>query len=331
MSDSTDEYPSLDDIPEGDVREDNDDQGNGTPRSPDDAQDNKTVQDNKNKDEQGHRIDTHPNRADGARNFIARRELQRHELAALVSCVLFPIIGAWLLHAIRSQLSRPSEGLVSNYNLTIFLLAAEIRPISHLLKLVHARTLHLQRVVASSDSATLTESTAAYDSKILDLSKRLDEIETHLANSKTQSALDGITQGSPPAAHHSQRRGKQKEAEADLPSTSHLVTEVRNLIQPDIDALNRAVRRYEKRSATSSAQTEARFQDLEARLRESIGIAAAHHQRQGAFGFDFVRGALQWISTTLLFPLRFLWTVACLPARMTAWCFRSSGNVVNTA
>ena len=54
----------------------------------------------------------------------ATNELYTHEMLALLSCFLFPLLGAYLLHTIRSQLSRPSEGLVSDYNLTIFLLAS---------------------------------------------------------------------------------------------------------------------------------------------------------------------------------------------------------------
>ncbi|KAK2935623.1 hypothetical protein FoTM2_003566 [Fusarium oxysporum f. sp. vasinfectum] len=57
----------------------------------------------------------------------ALAELYYYEIIALASCFILPLLGAYLLHAIRSQLSRPSEGLVSNYNLTIFLLVAELR------------------------------------------------------------------------------------------------------------------------------------------------------------------------------------------------------------
>jgi len=52
-----------------------------------------------------------------------------------------------LLHAIRSQLSRPSEGLVSNFNLTIFVLAAELRPAAQVVKLIRNRSLYLHSVV----------------------------------------------------------------------------------------------------------------------------------------------------------------------------------------
>ena len=80
-------------------------------------------------------------------NEAAANELYIHEVLALLSCFISPLLAAYLLHAIRSQLSRPSEGLISNYNLTIFVLASELRPMAHLVKLIQARTLHLQRVV----------------------------------------------------------------------------------------------------------------------------------------------------------------------------------------
>jgi hypothetical protein len=77
----------------------------------------------------------------------AAANLRQHEMLALVSTFLFPAGAAYLLHVIRGQLSRPSEGLVSDYNLTIFLLAAEIRPIRQLIRLFTHRTIHLQRIV----------------------------------------------------------------------------------------------------------------------------------------------------------------------------------------
>ncbi|KLU87479.1 hypothetical protein MAPG_06479 [Magnaporthiopsis poae ATCC 64411] len=91
----------------------------------------------------------------GARH-TALRELYFHEITALLMCFLSPVVGASILHGIRTQLSRPSEGLVSNYNLTVFLLAAEIRPVRHLMCLVQARTIHLQRVVLANPYALVT-------------------------------------------------------------------------------------------------------------------------------------------------------------------------------
>jgi hypothetical protein len=52
----------------------------------------------------------------------AHKELRTNEMLALFTCFIGPLVGACLLHAIRSQLTRPAEGLVSNYNLTIFVM-----------------------------------------------------------------------------------------------------------------------------------------------------------------------------------------------------------------
>jgi hypothetical protein len=77
----------------------------------------------------------------------AESEMRRNEVVALAACFVGPLVGGWMLHAVRSQLSRPSEGLVSNFNLAVFVLAAELRPAAQVVKLVRARALHLQRLV----------------------------------------------------------------------------------------------------------------------------------------------------------------------------------------
>lgn len=84
----------------------------------------------------------------------AAQNLRTHETLAFVSTFVFPALGAYILHVIRGQLSRPSTGLVSDYNLSIFLLAAEIRPVRQLIRLTTNRTLHLQRVASGVESRT---------------------------------------------------------------------------------------------------------------------------------------------------------------------------------
>jgi len=89
-----------------------------------------------------------PHSVDPAR-AAAEREMRTYELAALACCFLGPLLGGALLHAIRAQLSRPSEGLVSNFNLAIFVLAAELRPVAQVVKLMRGRVLHLHRTVGA--------------------------------------------------------------------------------------------------------------------------------------------------------------------------------------
>lgn len=77
----------------------------------------------------------------------AEDELKYDEARALLACFAGPLLGGWLLHLIRSSLSRPSEGLVSNFNLTIFVLAAELRPAAQVVKLLRSRNEYLQSLV----------------------------------------------------------------------------------------------------------------------------------------------------------------------------------------
>jgi hypothetical protein len=77
----------------------------------------------------------------------AEINLRRTELVALAFCVLSPLIGGYLLHYIREFLSRPSEGLVSTFNITLFVMAAELRPALKLMEMIKQRSLHLQKVV----------------------------------------------------------------------------------------------------------------------------------------------------------------------------------------
>jgi hypothetical protein len=216
-------------------------------------------------------------------------------MLALVSCFIFPIVAAWLLHHIRYQLSRPAEGLVSNYNLSIFLLSAEIRPVSHLIKMIQARTLYLQRVVTSSPF----EDERIDSSKVADLAKRLEELEAHVAEKSTASA--------------------QASAEADSSKTVAQVTsEVKKTLSPEIDALNRAVRRYEKRTTIQTIQTESRLQELETRMKDAIALAAAAQRGVQGQRQQYAAILLDWICACIVLPLQALWSLLTLPSKVAS-------------
>ncbi|KKK25450.1 hypothetical protein ARAM_006340 [Aspergillus rambellii] len=231
----------------------------------------------------------------------ASKELQTHELAALAACFIFPIIGTGLLHTIRSSLSRPSEGLVSNYNLTIFLLAAEIRPLSHLLKMVQARTLHLQRIVASSD-----EDGEKFDvSKIRDISKRLEELEAHVA----ETVAARLSPADPPPQQGEPAAAQEQEYIQSL--VSQATADFRKGFQQDIDALNRAVRRYEKRTALTAYQSDSRLQVLETNVRDALSLAAAAQRSRGFFAV-----LLDWTSIVVFLPAQIALSLATLPLQI---------------
>lgn len=229
----------------------------------------------------------------------ASSELYRHETLALLSCFIFPILGAYLLHTIRHQLTRPSEGLVSNYNLTIFLLASEVRPMAHLVKLIQARTLHLQRVVNSNpynNSPSTPPGTVNINSvEIAALIGRVEELE-----SKTGEIKHLKSTGHPDG----QLNGK---------AVPQITAEVRRTLQPDLDALNRAVRRYEKRATLQTMQTESRLIDIEARLGDAVALAAAAAKNSSNNSVGSV--VVEWAGKILIFPFQLVGTVIRLPYR----------------
>ena len=226
----------------------------------------------------------------------AHQELQVHELLALLSCFVSPAVGAWLLHAIRSQLSRPSEGLVSNYNLIIFLLAAEIRPTSHLVKMIQARTLHLQRVVSSNN---IEEENQLDNGNVLDIAQRVEELEAHIADSaeKAKTQVDSLKDT------------------AIAKTIGQATIDMQAAIQPELDALNRAVRKYEKRTTISAVLTEKRLQDLEARLNDVVVLAAAAQRDVQAQPRNFVMVLMNWICGAIVLPVQFVWYFLSLPSK----------------
>ncbi|KAK4639686.1 hypothetical protein QC761_710540 [Podospora bellae-mahoneyi] len=202
------------------------------------------------------------------------------ECAALLACFVAPGLAAWMLHHGRNLLSRGSEGLVSNFNLVIFFIAAEISPVSHFMKLIQAQTLHLQRLVHSNSNPYRQEKVTMNQWR--ELIARLDELETR-----------GLTNAPSPV-------------EADTRRVhASLVREVRNQIQPDIDALNRAVRRYEKKARVLAVHTEGRLRDLRQRVDDAISLSAvvAGRGRKGT-EWDLVGWCLGGAVWVLMLPVR---------------------------
>ncbi|KAA8901727.1 hypothetical protein FN846DRAFT_754103, partial [Sphaerosporella brunnea] len=195
----------------------------------------------------------------------AEKEMRRNEMLALTACFAGPLLGGWMLHAVRSQLSRPSEGLVSNFNLTVFVLAAELRPVAQVVKLMRARTLHLQRMVHRLPR-----------SRVEDVERRVEGLAEEV---RELAAL------------------AKRAVERD----------------PDLDALNRAVRRYEKREVLHSAQTESRILEINNRLNDVITLTAAAQRKQAQHTFAAL--LLDWACGFVLAPLSLTWKIMCLPAK----------------
>jgi len=229
---------------------------------------------------------------------VAAEQLRIHEIMALTSTFVMPALGAYLLHLIRSQLSPRSEGLVSDYNLSIFLLAAEIRPVRQLIRLVTNRTLHLQRVVKGSGDIA-----AGHTVDNTALEARLTTIEARL---------------SPTEGKNSQ--ASQKE------DMTQLSSEMRKRYEPRLEALERAVRRYEKRATTLTLLTEQRLQSLETRIQDALSLAAAaahSSQKPGK-----VATLLSWISRLMMIPLEAAWFFVAWPINVAQVALQKVAEVM---
>lgn len=219
----------------------------------------------------------------------AAAKLRQHEILALLSTFALPAFAAYLLHVIRGQLSRPSNGLVSDYNLTIFLLAAEIRPVRQLIRIITNRTLHLQRSVAAGNDPT---SLSRSDKALSELLSRMSDLESKLNG-------HGLSPG-PTIA--------QKEEMLSLSG------ELKKRYEPRLEALERAVRRYEKRATTLTLLTEQRLQSLESRLQDALSLAAVAAQSHNKPGV--IAALLSASSKMMMLPLEVLWFVTIWPVKV---------------
>jgi len=200
------------------------------------------------------------------------------------------------LHAIRPYLSRPSGGLVSNSNLTLFVLAAEVRPILHLFKLIEARTLHLQKIVREAQPLSAID--VSQNKKLDDLLQRINTLEAEKQAFALQQAKE---------KEHTPSSSPKK------PDAETAANAVKQAFQPQLDALNRAVRRYEKRSTMQTVVLEARLRDLDNRVLDALSLAAAASRNSNRPGlvsyilesiYSFVMSCLAGVYSMFMAPWR---------------------------
>jgi hypothetical protein len=239
--------------------------------------------------------DTTDTRTSSDAQDIARQELKRTELMAFAACFLGPLLGAYLLHNIRSQFTHGTrDGIVTDLHLTIYIMGAEMRPMSRLMSMVNERTLHLQRIVRVESRDSSKPSIAQ------ELPKRLAELEARLDRPTNESNVD----------------------------VTKITAEVRQSMQHQLDALNRAVRKYEKRHMAQSIQIEARFQEIDVRLKDTLSLAAAAARTGQKPGI--ISTTLSWIAGVFAFTLQTTWDISTYPFRVVSsiietvksWLFR---------
>jgi len=227
---------------------------------------------------------------DTADKMAANAELRVHELLALSMCFLGPLVGAYILNIVREQIAIGHD-MVTNLHLSLFVLGAEIRPMRYCMKIIYARTLHLQRRVREDPYVVQKVSSDSAE----ELAKRIDALDASLANL---------------GAEKSQPQSKPS------PESAESIKKLQSGLQTQVDALNRAVRRYEKRATAQTMQTEARLLDLEYRLKDALSLAAAaaaYSQKPG--GIIMLVETFSWIMTL---PLRITQAAVLYPVQLAA-------------
>jgi hypothetical protein len=258
---------------------------------------------------------------------IAAQKLRHTELFALVSCVAAPLIGGWLLHYIREFLSRPSEGVVSTFNIHLFVMAAEIRPAMKLMEMVTQRSLHLQRLVHKNTLEGNTAQLSApvdlepFNNKIGQLENTIEELRMSIA--RVQGGREEVVTGV--------REGIRGEVEALNRTTPSL----RYLCRISILIIG-AVRRYEKTFALHRAHTEDRINLLSSRMNDlSLVVSDTNQTSTGVLnlilsipetGIQFVQSLLSLPKVLLRRVLRILLGVKAKPGERVAMTNNNKGK-----
>ncbi|KAG0175316.1 hypothetical protein DFQ30_009588 [Apophysomyces sp. BC1015] len=81
--------------------------------------------------------------AEYERRQVMAQELRRHELVGLLWVVISPAVAGYTLQYSRYFLNN-YERYMSSFNVVVFVLAASIKPLAHVMTLLRERTLHLQ-------------------------------------------------------------------------------------------------------------------------------------------------------------------------------------------
>lgn len=237
-------------------------------------------------------------RSSSERNWEKEREdakqgLRKIERIALAWCFIFPLLAAYLLHKIRGQMSLRSEGLISDYNLHIFVIAAEVRPISHFIRLLHSSTVHRQRIVATNPY----EQQEARDQQLQELYAKIEELESRLSAGEATTVAN---------AEHER---------VPIGTIEDLVTRnYRERVQPEVDSVTRAMRRYEKKLSNIIDQIDIRLEYLDQRSNDAIALAATAARQKNSQG-SVIPWMVEQTTAIILLPFQTAFAVFTFPFR----------------
>src|SRR5262249_25612824 len=157
--------------------------------------------------------------------------------------------------------------------------------------LVTNRTLHLQRTVTGLNDPF--GSAVEEKSLVTNLSSRIAELEAKLTDHTVLPADISLAQKT---------------------DVSELSAEMRKRYEPRLEGLERAVRRYEKRSVTLAMLTDQRLGSLETRLQDALSLAAVAAQQSAQRGpFTLI---LDNVAAAAMWPVKVGWRIAVSPFRV---------------
>ncbi|KAK9240868.1 hypothetical protein V1525DRAFT_394136 [Lipomyces kononenkoae] len=156
----------------------------------------------------------------------AAAKLAHWEIFSLATCFIGPILGGFLLHYLRGSLTSESAGgLVSNFNITLFVLTACVRGALILAELVKRRTLHLTDIARAQPRTRVED----LECQVVFLEDEIRRLESVIGSAAKEAGE----------------------------------------IRPDVAALTRAMRRYEKNQALQSQEFVTQIQELENEIKRN--------------------------------------------------------------
>ncbi|KAK9467412.1 hypothetical protein V1512DRAFT_261136 [Lipomyces arxii] len=141
------------------------------------------------------RLEMYPCTYDEERVRVTRERaisnLARTELASVFACFLGPLAGGVMLHVVRGQLRSGGSGLVSDFNITLFVLSAGVRGVLVASEYVQHRTSVLHQVVRTQPLSKVE----ILELKMQNLELRVDGVEDEhaLDEPHLRSDVDALT------------------------------------------------------------------------------------------------------------------------------------------
>ena len=248
--------------------------------------------------------------------------LQRATRNAFLGLVIGPVLGAALLHYIRSALDRPANGLISNFNIGVFVLAAEIRPMRIAYKYLVSRSDKLQKQLVDAPESQydqLRDQVGLLHEQIEKLQRELDHYH---------QGMNGITNGN--AAGKAALSRRESTAAAQVQAVASAAA------QEEVEALKRAMRRYERHEQQLKDQWEERLQLLEMSISrqrdESTSPLRSSPPSMRRVSFrneeprstsaptkgrkSFIRRLSGGLLSILAIPIKPVWFIISIPARL---------------